>query len=53
MRTVAVKNKESIYTLCPASCINIKVFNLFKRNLVIYIRHITNTNSIAVGNYCF
>ena len=33
--------------------INIKVFNLFKCNLVIYICYIANTNSIAVRNYYF
>jgi hypothetical protein len=49
---VAVKNKEPIYTLCPALRIKIKVFNLFKRDLVICIRRITNTDSIAIRNYC-
>ena len=49
---MAVKNKEPIYTLCLALRINIKVFNLFKRDLVIYIRRITNTDSIAIRNYC-
>ena len=53
VRTIAVKNKESVYTLYPASYINIKVFNPFKYNLVICIHCIANTNNIAVGNYCF
>ena len=49
---MAVKNKEPMYTLYPALYIKIKVFNLFKRDLIIYIRRITNTNSIAIRNYC-
>ena len=48
---MAIKNKEPIYTLRPALYIKIKVFNLFKRDLVIYIRRITNTDSIAIRNY--
>ena len=52
MRAMAVKDKESIYTLYLALYINIKVFNLFKRNLIIYIRYIANTNSIAIRNCC-
>ena len=48
---MAVKNKEPIYTLCPTLRIKIKVFNPFKRDLVVYIRYITNTNSIAIRNY--
>jgi hypothetical protein len=47
---VAVKNKEPIYTLYPTLYIKIKVFNLFKRDLIVYIRRITNTNSIAIRN---
>jgi len=47
---MAIKNKESIYTLYLILRIKIKVFNLFKRDLVIYIHCITNTNSIAVRN---
>jgi len=50
---VAVKNKEPICTLYPTLRIKIKVFNLFKRDLVIYIRRITNTDSIAIRNYYF
>ena len=49
---MAIKNKESICTLYLALRIKIKVFNLFKRDLVICIRRITNTNSIAIINYC-
>ena len=48
---MAIKNKQSIYTLSPVLYIKIKVFNLFKRDLIIYIRYITNTNSIAIRNY--
>jgi hypothetical protein len=48
---VAVKNKKPIYTLCPALYIKIKVFNLFKRDLIVYIRYITNTDSITIRNY--
>ena len=33
---MAVKNKESIYTFYLALYIKIKVFNLFKRDLIIY-----------------
>ena len=47
---MAVKDKESIYTLYPIIRIKIKIFNLFKRDLVVYIRRITNTNSIAIRN---
>ena len=32
---------------CPVTA----TLNLFKRNLIIYIRRITNTNSIAIRNY--
>src|SRR6266568_1923745 len=53
MRAIAVKNKESVYTICPALRIKIKVFNLFKRNLIVYICRIINTNNIAIGNCCF
>ena len=48
---MAVKNKEFIYTLYPILCIKIKVFNLFKCDFVVYIYHITDTDSIAIGNY--
>ena len=47
---MAVENKEPIYTLYPALRIKIKVFNLFKRNLVVCIRRIANANSIAIRN---
>ena len=50
MRAMAVKDKESIYTLYSILCIKIKVFNLFKRDLVGYIYCITNTNNVAVWN---
>ena len=53
IKTVAIKNKKFIFTLCPALYINIKVFNLFKCNLIIYIYCIANTNNIAIRNCCF
>jgi len=52
VRAVAVKNKEPICTLYPALRIKIKVFNLFKRDLIVCIRRITNTDSIAIRNCC-
>ena len=53
MKAMAVKNKKSIYTLYPALCIKIKIFNPFKRNLVAYIRRITITNNVIIGKYYF
>jgi len=50
VRAVAVKNEQSVYTLSPVLRIKIKVFNLFKRDLVVCIRRITDTNSIAIRN---
>ena len=47
---MAVENKEPICIFCPALRIKIKVFNLFKYDLVVYMRRIANTDSIAIRN---
>jgi hypothetical protein len=49
---MAVENKQSICALGLVLRMKIKVFNPFKRDLVVCIRRITNTNSVAIRNYC-